>query len=150
MNSIITSHQQPWEPRRPIIQIPPSKRPNAPLDLIRHILVVVLLVPQSAQEIQQAVTRVLALLSKRVDESPIQSHEEVVLRADDDVRVGFEPGQMLRIAGVVVLVGAAGFALEVVADVAEEGEALLGGPEEGVVQDLEGRGAVFGNGIISM
>jgi hypothetical protein len=133
MDGVMTSHQKPREASSPILQVAACQRPNTPLDLIRHVFVVVLLVPQRAQEVEEAIARVLSLLAERVDESSIQFHEEVMLWTYHLVGVALEPHEMLRVAGVVVLISTTGFAFEVVADVAQESETFLGRPKERMV-----------------
>ena len=63
MDCIVASHQQSRETRSPVVQVSASQRANAPLDFVRHVFVVVLLVPQCAQEVEEAIARVLSLLA---------------------------------------------------------------------------------------
>ena len=97
------------------------------LDRVRHILVMVLLVPHGAQQIEHLGARVLALLAERVFEVLGQVFEKVHVRAQHVVGDGLERLQAGR--GRV-----ARLPFEVVRDVAEEVEPVFGRPEEGVDQ----------------
>lgn len=143
MNRVVTSHQKPGEFGGPIVQIATSQRPNAPLHLVRHVFVVVLLISESTQEIEKTVARVLPLLAQGVNKCPIQLREEIVL-INDHRGIIFERDKVLRVAGVVILVCATRFTFEVVAYVTQECETLLWRPEERVVQHLERSRAMFG------
>lgn len=85
----------------------------------------ILLVPQRAQQIEHFGAGVFALLAERVFEVLGQVFEEVHVRPEHVVGDGFEDLQARR--GRV-----ARLPFEVVGDVAEEFEAVFGGPEEGV------------------
>lgn len=130
--------QQVRKSRGPEAQVPIGQSPDGPAQRLGHILVVVPLVAQGAEEIQHARARVLALLAEAVDELAGELAEEVGL--DDAGGRVLEGGEGGR--GRVALL-----LFKVVRHVAEEGEALLGVPEEGVGHDFLGRGPRPGVGV---
>lgn len=93
------------------------------------------LIPQRPQQIQQSRPSILPLLAHRLDEVLAEGLEEIAVA--DFGRPVLERDEGW--GGRVTL-----FFLEVVGDVAEEVEALFGGPEEGVGHYFAGGGPAFG------
>ena len=95
----------------------------------------ILFVPQSAQQIKEFCPSVLPLPAHGLDEFFAERLEEVAVADFGSVTLECLESSGWRVAF---------FFLEVVRDVAEEVEAFLGGPEEGVGHDVAGGGSAFG------
>jgi hypothetical protein len=82
-NHPMTTHQQTRETHGPEIQVTLRQPTNMSFQMLRHIIVVVALVPQGSHQVQHFGAGVFSLLPETVFEVLWQEFEEVHLRAND-------------------------------------------------------------------